>query len=292
MWCTSKRLSGKNIPRTGAFLTGKFFRSRPETITILLMHLVVSPDLSPIIRAKNDAFARISTRKVTHHPTRTRDNSRGLSSDTSRRFSIDGWIGLSRDKSREISITTLHYTSINMLSAHSTATPTARPRPKGGGLDLYHRVKIQKRTDIRGTFLTGRIFRSRTEVSSDQERKNFPPNNIQRKRCSELRCSEGLFLFLFRRIGWRLFQRPVRYPRHRSGGLYAVAAFRASTLSPFSGRVFASPAGWTPGRDAHRQLRSTPPSAGDPPSAFCTWLRRVGSPTAPVAAAVSQSGGT
>lgn len=189
MWCTSRRLSGNNIPRTGSFLTGKFFRSRAETITILPMNLVVSPDLSPIIRAKNDAFAWILTRKVTLNSTRIRDYSRGISSDTSRSVSSNRFIDLSRDKSRETSIAMLHYTSINKSSDHPTAISTARLRPKGTRLDPNHQVKSSNKTDIHDAFLTGKIFRSRTEVFSDQERKNFPPNNIQRKRSRELRCS-------------------------------------------------------------------------------------------------------
>ena len=161
------------------------------------MHLVVSPDLSPVIRAKNEALARVPTRKVTHHSTRIRDNSRGISSDTSRSLSLDVFIHLSRGNSRGVFIEALHntsiqdgiHTSLDKTYDHSAMNSIPDLRPKGAMLDVYYQVESPKWTDTHDAFLTGRIFRSRTEVFSDQERKNFPPNNIQRKRSRELRCS-------------------------------------------------------------------------------------------------------
>jgi len=114
--------------------------------------MTISPDLSLAIRTKNEAGARVPTREVTQHATHSRENLRGLSSDPSRHFARDRFIDLSRGYS------------------HAAL-------PHGS------------RADVQDAFLTGKIFRSRTEVFSDQERKNFPPNNIQRKRSRELRCS-------------------------------------------------------------------------------------------------------
>lgn len=121
------------------FLTGKFFRSRAEAITISPMHPAISPDLSLVIRMKNDAFARDLTWKVTRYPTRTRDNSRGISSDTARNLSLNRFIYLSRGNSRGILIkaflnTSLQgriHTPINNTCNHLITHPFTDPRPKG-----------------------------------------------------------------------------------------------------------------------------------------------------------------
>lgn len=168
MWCTLRRPSGKNTHKTDAFLTGKFFRSRAEAMTI-------SPDLCLVTRTKHEAGARVPTREVTQHATHSRETLRGLPSDPSRHFARDGFIELSRGYSR-------------------TALP---PRRKGGILDVGSQVKSSKRADVQDAFLTGEFFRSRAEVFSEQERKKFPPNTIQRKRSRELRCSGLLVFFSF-----------------------------------------------------------------------------------------------
>lgn len=95
------------------------------------MYPVIYPDLSPVIRTNNDAFARVSTRKVTQHSTRIRDNSRGISSDTSRPFSLDRFIDLSRGNSRGVFIkaflnTSLQdgiHTPVNYTCDHSITRP-------------------------------------------------------------------------------------------------------------------------------------------------------------------------
>lgn len=121
------------------FLTGKFFRSRTETITISPMHPVISPDLSSVIRTKNDASARVPTWKFTQHYTCIRDNSRGISSDTSRAFSLDRFVDLSRGNSRGIltkaflntSLQDGIHTPVNYTYDHSIMHSLTDQRPRG-----------------------------------------------------------------------------------------------------------------------------------------------------------------
>ena len=135
-------------------------------------------------------------------------------------------------------------------------------------------MKSSKRADVQDAFLTGEFFRSRAEVFSVLVRKKFPPNNIQRKRSRELRCSGLLAFFSFRRICWRCSWSPksglhppsLQNPRQQRGGRgKAVANQRASTSSPSSSRVFASPVTLIDQRSANSPVALNPTIVRRPP---------------------------
>ena len=158
-------------------------------MTISPANCVAPPGLNTHSNFKNGTVTQIFTQEVTQYSTHSRENLRGLSSDTSRHASLDGFFDLSRGCSRELCIAALRNTFIDATSECLEVYSITNLRLKSGNPDMPYQVKNPKKTDLQDAFLTGKFFRSRTEVFSDQERKNFPPNNIQRKRSRELRCS-------------------------------------------------------------------------------------------------------